>query len=117
MPMSPLLAAALEEARSLSAGRAWTAPIEPALAEAERLLQLVATPWPQPELRVEPSGAIVLEWDAGERGWVELTVDGSGQLSHGAVIDGDEYGQAEDFADRLPDWAAEVLRRLYARLQ
>jgi hypothetical protein len=115
--MSPLLAAALEEARLLSAARDWTLPSDQTLAQAERLLPLVTAQWPAPELQVESDGAIVLAWDAGARGWVELRLDGSGQLTHSAVIDGDDYGQAEDFADRLPDWAAEVLRRLYAQLQ
>jgi hypothetical protein len=90
--------------------------------EAERVLRLTQERWPPPMLQVEPDGAISFEWDAGERGWVELRMEGSGQLTHSAVIEGDEYGQAEDFvdpvgADGLPDWAAEVLRRLYLPLQ
>lgn len=118
--MSPLLAAALEEATVLATERAWSAPDAAALAQAERLLQLVGPRWPVPEVRVEPDGAIALAWEVDERGWVELRVDGRGQLGHSAVIDGDDYSQAEDFAEpsaQLPDWAAEVLRRLHEQLQ
>jgi hypothetical protein len=119
--MHPLIAAALAEAGTLATARGWPLPTEPTLLEAERVLRLSQDRWPAPALQVEPDGAITFAWDAGERGWVELRVDGSAQLTHAAVIDGDEYGQAEAFADAgmagaLPDWAGEVLRRLYLPL-
>lgn len=121
-PMNPLIAAALEEATPLVATRGWQLPSEPTLREAELVLQLTHARWPPPTPLVDADGAITFEWDAGERGWVELRVDGSGQLSHSAVIEGDDYARTEDLAGpasagRLPDWAAEVLRRLYLPLQ
>ena len=45
-------------------------------------------------------------------GWLQLLVRGDGQLTHSAVLEGDEYGQSEDFGDALPNWAASLLARL-----
>ena len=112
--MSPLLAAALDEARALADHRAWLAPTEQTLSEADRLLKLLANAWPVPQVLVQPSGAIALEWEAGARGWLVLTLSGTATLEHTAVIDGDEYGLTEDFVDAVPGWARERLRRLLA---
>jgi len=110
--MSPLLAAALDEARPLAAERGWQLPGDKTLAEAERLLQLVSANWREPAVQVEPEGAISLEWDTGAHGWLKLTVDGSGMLAHSAVIEGDDYEQSEPFGDELPDWARTLLGKL-----
>ena len=108
---------ALREARALAAQRDWQMPNEATLAEAQRLLDLVGVEWPAPGVQALASGALVLEWeaggDAGTRGWLTLTVVGQGTVEHAAVIDGDEYGLTEDFADVLPGWANELLRRLH----
>ena len=109
--MSPLLVAALDEARTL-AERGWAAPSDATIAEAQRLLDLVAPGGRAPMVRVEPHGAISLEWEAGEYGWLCLSVDGIGKLEHSAVIEGDEYAQVEDFGQALPDWAGALLHRL-----
>ncbi len=111
--MSPLLAAALEEARLLAGTRPWAVPSATTQSEAERLLALLARSWPAPAVRVEPSGAVVLAWECGPRGWLELSLDGSATLAHSAVIDGDDFTQNEDFVGSLPAWPAELLRRLY----
>ncbi|WKB51862.1 hypothetical protein [Eleftheria terrae] len=112
--MSPLLSAALDEVRLLAASRPWSLPSATAIEEAQRLLDLVTVEWPAPEVLAEPDGSISLEWEAGDHGWLALAVDGSGTVTHSAVIEGDEYGQTETFeADRLPDWAGELLRRLH----
>lgn len=113
---SETLRTALHEARLLGADRPWTPPTPATEAEAERLLALLATEpaWPPGEIEVQPDGAIHLGWEAGERGWVTLSVDGHALLTHSAVIDGDEYTLAEPWDGRsLTDWAAEVLRRLW----
>jgi hypothetical protein len=111
--MSPLLAAALADAQLLIATRGWTEPNAATVSEAQRLLDLLAADWPVPSVQVEPDGSVALEWEAASRGWTRLSVDGSGMLEHSAVIDGDEYEQVETFANELPDWALEVLRRLF----
>ena len=113
---STALATALHEARLLGADRPWTLPTPATQAEAERLLALLTREpaWPLGEVEVQPDGAIHVEWDAGERGWVTLSVDGHALLTHSAVIDGDEYTLAEPWdGESLTDWAAEVLRRLW----
>lgn len=114
-----MLAASLAEARLLAGARAWTVPNDATLREAERLFALLATAgagaaWTAPAVWVQPDGAVVVEWEAGERGWLALSVHGLGTLTHAAVIDGDDYGLSEDFGDALPDWALELLRRLHA---
>ncbi|MCW7539127.1 hypothetical protein OOT46_14885 [Aquabacterium sp. A7-Y] len=111
--MSPLLSTALEEARLLAFSRPWILPSDNTLAEAERLLALVISRWPEPDVLVEPDGSVSLEWEAGEQGWLTLAVAGSAEVTHSAVIEGDEYGQVEPFGSELPDWAAALLRRLF----
>jgi hypothetical protein len=110
--MSPLVSAALEDAKPLATARGWQPPAPATIAAAERLLVLVAdAAWP-PLLQVEPDGTISFEWESGEVGWLTLTVDDSGQLTHSAVIGEDEFTQSEAFGDALPDWAATLLARL-----
>lgn len=109
--MTPLLAAALEEARAFHADRGWTPPSDAAIDEAERLQRLLVD-WRTPLVQVEPDGTIIFEWDAGERGWLQLCVRGSGELLHSAVIEGDEYGQAEPFDQVLSPWAQHLLGKL-----
>ena len=112
--VSASLLAAVAEAGVLAGERAWTAPSDATLREADRLLGLLAGAWPAPGVQVQPDGAIALEWEAGDRGWLALTVRGNATLEHAAVLDGDDYGLSEDFGDGVPDWALEMLRRLHA---
>ena len=112
--MHPLLAAALADAQPLIAERGWTAPVPATIAAAERLLGLVEKSARPPAVQVEPAGTISFEWEAAEHGWLMLTVDDLGQLTHNAVLGEDEFTQAEAFGDELPDWAATLLRRLHA---
>lgn len=116
--MSPLLQNALAEIQPFVAERGWSAPAPAALDEAQHLLDATAAAWPAPAVSVEPDGAIALEWEAAGRGWLKLSVRGQGELAHEAVIDGDEFEQVEPWAaapqaDALPDWAHELLRRLW----
>jgi len=112
--MHPALAAALAEATPLIAGRGWLAPAPATIAAAERLLGLLATLPRAPAVQVEPEGTISFEWEAAEHGWLTLAVDGSGNLTHNAVLGEDEFTQAEPFGDELPGWAASLLQRLLA---
>jgi len=110
--MHARLAAALQEARAMS-DRGWRLPADATLAEAGRLLALLEPlGWRPPEIEVTPDGEIIFEWEAGAHGWLQLLVRGDGQLTHSAVLEGDEYGQSEDFRDALPDWAASLVARL-----
>ena len=112
--MHPLLSAALAEVAPLIARRGWIAPAPATLDAAERLLALVASQPRAPVVQVEPEGTISFEWEAAEHGWLTLTVDAAGQLTHSAVLGEDEFTQAEAFGDALPDWAATLLARLLA---
>lgn len=103
---------ALADAEPLAVQRGWQRPTEATLAEAARLLALV-TVWPAPQVTLDPEGGVLLEWEAGERGWLQLCVRGTGELTHSAVIAGDDYAQSEPFDQVLPDWAAELLGRLW----
>jgi hypothetical protein len=112
--MRTALQTALDEVEPLIAERAWTRPTQPTIAAAERLLALVENLPRQPAIQVEPEGTISFEWEAAGHGWLTLTVDDQGQLTHGAVLGEDEFTQAEDFGDALPDWAGTLLQRLLA---
>jgi hypothetical protein len=109
--MHPLLAVALDEAKPLVESRGWAWPTPSTLAEAERLLSLTSSHRP-PTIQIDADGSIRLEWEAAEGGWLTLTVDGSGQLRHSAVIGEDEFERSEEFGDVLPEWATTVLERL-----
>ena len=110
--MSPLLLSAIEEGSKLARARGWAAPSAQAIAEAQRLLDLLEPNRRQPVVQVRPDGGISLEWESGSRGWLQLAVAGAGTLAHSAVIEGDEYELAEPFGDVLPPWAEELLHRL-----
>ena len=109
--MHPLLVTALNEAKPLVDSRGWAWPTPSTLAEAERLLSL--TPRHRlPTIQIDADGSIRFEWEAAETGWLTLTVDGSGQIRHSAVIGEDEFERSEAFGDVLPEWATTVLERL-----
>ena len=110
--MHPALSTALADVAPLIADRGWIAPAPATIAAAGRLLALVARLPRQPAVQVEPEGTISFEWEAGEHGWLTLTVDDAGQLTHSAVLGEDEFTQSEAFGDALPDWADTLLRRL-----
>ena len=112
--MHEQLIAALQEAEPLIQERGWVEPTPPTIAAAERLLRLVEKHRRRPAVQVDPAGTISFEWEAADHGWLTLTVDDLGQLTHSAVLDEDEFTQAEAFDDALPDWAATLLQRLLA---
>jgi hypothetical protein len=112
--MHARLAAALAEVAPLIAQRGWIAPAPATIAAAERLLSLVEKLPRAPAVQAEPEGTISFEWEAAEHGWLTLTVDATGQLTHSAMLGEDEFAQAEAFGDDLPDWAANLLARLLA---
>ncbi len=108
------LTEALQEAEPLIASRGWTQPTTATVEAAERLLKLVAKHQRQPTVQVDPTGTISFEWEAADHGWLTLTVNDHGQLTHGAVLGEDEFTQTEAFSDELPDWANSLLQRLLA---
>jgi hypothetical protein len=110
--MHPSLTAALDDVEPLVANRGWIRPSPETIQAAERLLTLVEALPRAPAVQVEPAGTISFEWEAGDHGWLTLTVDDQGQLTHSAVLGEDEFTQAEAFGDALPDWAAELLQRM-----
>jgi hypothetical protein len=112
--MHSALSAALADVAPLIANRGWIAPAPATIAAAQRLLALVEAMPRQPVVQVEPEGTISFEWEAAEHGWLTLTVDDAGQLTHNAVLGEDEFTQSEAFVDALPDWADNLLRRLLA---
>ncbi len=112
--MHPALQAALDDAKPLIAGRGWIAPTPATIEAAERLLVLVDEMPRPPAVQVDPEGTISFEWEAADHGWLTLTVDDRGQLTHSAVLGEDEFTQTEAFDDGLPDWADTLLQRLLA---
>ena len=112
--MHPALSAALADVAPLIATRGWIEPTPETIAAAERLLALVEKLPRQPAVQVEPAGTVSFEWEAAEAGWLTLTVDDIGQLTHSAVLGEDEFTQSEAFGSALPDWANTLLQRLLA---
>ena len=114
LKLIPQLANALAEAAPLVCERGWTAPDKATIVAAQRLFELIPAYARAPVLQIEPDGRITLEWEAGNTGWLSLTVEGADALHHNAVIEEDEYSQREPFGDVLPPWAQTLLRRLLA---
>ena len=112
--MHPALQAALDDVRPLIAERGWIEPAAATIEAAERLLALVDEMPRPPAVQVDPEGTISFEWEAADHGWLTLTVDDQGRLTHSAVLGEDEFTQAEAFDDKLPDWAGTLLQRLLA---
>ena len=112
--MHPALQTALDDVRPLIAGRGWIDPTPATIEAAERLLALVDKMPRPPAVQVDPEGTISFEWEAADHGWLTLTVDDQGRLTHSAVIGEDEFTQSETFGDALPGWAATLLQRLLA---
>jgi len=112
--MHQALQTALQEVEPLIADRGWTKPAPETIEAAERLLTLVDKMPRPPAVQVDPEGTISFEWEAADEGWLTLTVDDQGQLTHSAVLGEDEFTQTEAFDDELPDWAATLLQRLLA---
>jgi len=112
--MRPALEAALQDVEPLIVGRGWTRPGNATIAAADRLLDLVEPAHRPPAIQANPDGTISFEWDADEHGWLTLTVDGQGGLTHSAVLGEDEFAQTEVFGDELPDWAGTLLQRILA---
>ena len=110
--MHSSLQTALDDVEPLVENRGWIRPAPATIAAAERLLKLVEHQPRQPAVQVEPAGTISFEWEAGDHGWLTLTVDDQGQLVHSAVLGEDEFTQAEAFGGALPDWAANLLQRV-----
>jgi hypothetical protein len=110
--MHEQLSEALQEAEPLIATRGWVEPTPQTIAAAERLLKLVEKHQRRPAVQVDPTGTISFEWEAADHGWLTLTVDDQGRLTHSAVLGEDEFTQSEAFGDELPDWAATLLQRL-----
>ena len=109
--MHPALQAALDDAEPLIADRGWIKPAEATIDAADRLLGLVEKLQRQPAVQVEPDGTVSFEWEAADHGWLTLTVDDGGRLTHSAVLGEDEFTQSEAFGDALPDWADALLQR------
>ena len=112
--MHQALQSALQEVAPLIVNRGWTNPSPETIEAAERLLKLVEKMPRQPAVQVDPEGTISFEWEAADHGWITLTVDDLGQLTHSAVLGEDEFTQAEAFGEELPDWARTLLQRLLA---
>ena len=112
--MHQALQTALQEVEPLIADRGWTTPAPATIEAADRLLDLVDEMPRPPAVQVDPEGTISFEWEAADHGWLTLTVDDQGRLTHSAVLGEDEFTQAEAFDDKLPDWAGTLLQRLLA---
>ncbi len=96
------------------AARGWTAPEPATIAAAERLLGMIDRLARPPAVQVDPAGTLSFEWEAADHGWLTLTVDDQGRLTHSAVLGEDEFTQVEPFGGTLPDWAGTLLKRLLA---
>lgn len=103
LPAQAALNSGYEEANRLAIGGDDQAiPTSAAMREADELLTALP-PWcVAPSPTVEPSGAIVFEWDLGPGRWLALALKGTGTIEHSAMLGlGNEQYGTRNFAGTL----------------
>lgn len=87
---------------------------EDAYQEAFKLLGLLPSSIPLPEIVPEPSGGIGLEWSRGKRFVFVASVRGENFITYAGIFGVNKTHGKEYFGDSLPLVIVENIRRLYA---
>jgi hypothetical protein len=89
-------------------------PVTPdALDEIWRLIQLLPSFLPIPEILAEPSGEIGLEWCKDQRSIFVVSVSGKHRINYAGLFGENKTHGSEYFGESLPSIIIENLRRLY----
>lgn len=87
---------------------------EDAYQEAFKLLRLLPSNIPIPEIVPEPDGAIGLEWSKGRRFVFVASVCGENFITYAGMFGVNKIHGTEYFGDSLPSVVVENIRRLYS---
>lgn len=86
---------------------------EDAFYEARKLIQLLPSSVPMPEISAEPTGEIGLEWYRGKRFTFVVSLSGKNILTYAGIFGSNKTHGTEYFGESLPSIIVENLRRLY----
>jgi len=79
-----------------------------------RLIELLPTSIPAPEVGVDPDGEISIDWYLDSGSALSISISGNDELSYAAIFkDGKGHG-IEYFGDELPKEILEKIRRLFS---
>ena len=102
LPVQAALSAGYQEARRLAESGEQASPTSAAMREADELLSALPQWCVAPAPTVEPSGAIVFDWDLGPSRWLVLALKGTGTIEHSAMIGlGNELHGTRSFSGAL----------------
>ena len=85
-----------------------------AFEEAGKIINLLPTSIPMPEIMAEPGGEIGFEWRKGNRLVFVLSVGGKHEINYAGIFWSNKIHGSEYFGESLPSLIIENLRRLYS---
>ena len=83
--------------------------------EALKIIRLLPSSLPLPEIVAEPDGSIGLEWRKGQRLIFVISVDGKYRINYAGIFGSNKTHGSEYFGEMLPSVVIENLRRLFYR--
>lgn len=117
-PLDEALISLFEVSRECSQsdwdGYGATAISEHAYEEAEKIINLLPSSIPMPEIVAEPTGDIGFEWRSGRGQVFVISVGGKHRITYAGIFAGNKVHGSEYFEDTLPLAIIQHLRRLYA---
>lgn len=91
-----------------------TAISEDTYEEAKKIINLLSSSIPMPEILAEPTGDIGFEWRKGKGQVFAFSVRGKHQIIFAGIIAGNKVHGSEYFEDTIPLMIRQYLRRLYS---
>jgi hypothetical protein len=83
--------------------------------EAWKIIELLPTSIPMPEILAEPGGEIGFEWHKGKRLIFVISVEGKYRINYAGIFGSNKIHGSEYFGEMLPSVVIENLRRLFYR--
>jgi len=81
--------------------------------EARRIIDVLPSSIPAPEIVAEPTGDIGFEWRRGQGQILVISVGGKYRIAFAGIFAGNKVHGTEYYSDRLPSAIMQHLRRLY----
>ena len=83
--------------------------------EARKIIELLPTSIPMPEILAEPGGEIGFEWRKGQKLIFVISVEGKYRINYAGIFGSNKIHGSEYFGEMLPSVVIENLRRLFYR--
>lgn len=85
------------------------------LKEALKIIRLLPSSFPLPEIVAEPDGSIGFEWHKGQKLIFVISVEGKYRINYAGIFGSNKIHGSEYFGEMLPSVVIENLRRLFYR--